>query len=116
MDEHYTWREYKQGYPVPDDALLLAHYEKDGPQYVGRRWENDEVGKITLLNDCSKMNELWTHAQKKSTSGEILCGSPDSVFWKSFEKGNPIPDGAIKAGKRNCRNIFFSPLILLPIL
>jgi len=93
------WRSYHKFADFPSDALQLGDYSIDGNLYVGRISEHGEVGKINMENWTSgRMWNFYTHHQGHRTSGEILCGAPNSVKWMFFRKGDPIPKGAIRAG------------------
>ena len=98
MNHSFTWKKYEKDDPLPEDALCLGHYRKDGPLYVGRREKGAEVGKINTSNNNRKMKNLWTPSKGLKTSGEIFCGTPGSVHWMRFDKGDSIPKDAIRGG------------------
>ena len=99
MNYCYFWKKYSKDNKLPDDALYLSSYVKDGPLYVGRRGEYDEVGKITTTAGHLNMYYLYTASLGRTTFGEILCGMPGSVYWMRFGRDDTIPKDAIKGGR-----------------
>ena len=98
MNHCYYWKEFSQGDKLPKDALRLGNYFRDGPLYVGRRAAHDENGKVNTTEGHTKLNHLRSPNLDKTTFGEVLCGIPESVYWKHFVKNNPIPKDAIRGG------------------
>ena len=63
------WISYNKGDTTPDGAVGGMQTGADG-QIVVAKTHSDEIGKLNL--DGSRLNNLWSHAQGKSTSGKIL--------------------------------------------
>lgn len=68
-NKEIDWVSRKKGDPIPEGVVGDMQTKLDGPVIVAKTHSN-EIGKLNL--DGNRLNNLWSHAEKKSTSYRVL--------------------------------------------
>jgi hypothetical protein len=93
----YEWAPFRRGDALPEGAIQGGQTEADGDIYVARNL-GGEPGKLNL--DNGKAWNLWCHHDGETQEGQVLVAKKGAPFeWKRVQKGDPLPEGAVLAGK-----------------
>jgi len=95
-DELYKWISRKRYDLIPENAICTGMNQTDGKMYIGKI--NNIPAKVNL--DKKKIWNYWAKDLPCNQCGEILI-TEHSVIWKSIQRGDTIPENAIKVGRDN---------------